>query len=164
MSPSIRFFRDDQNPRWDDRRLDNWLDREVRFGAAVETLRVVCRIPLGELIHVFGPVLDEEVFGIIRQHRLAIEAAAIEKIYQEAYTTDIRWGDPDTVSILLKGVDIQRAIAARNTPSPLEPLPSVRSNPLKGSAADAPDDADAKILPLEDPVKRGGEPDGPTPC
>jgi hypothetical protein len=116
MSPSIRFLRDDQNPRWDDRQLHSWLDREVRFDAVVEALRVVCRVPLGELIHVFGPVLDEEVFGIIGQHRLAIEAAAIDKICQEAYTTDIRWGDPGTVSILLTGADIQRAIAARNTP------------------------------------------------
>jgi hypothetical protein len=120
MSPSIQFFRDDQNPRWDDRQLHNWLDREVRFDAAVEAHRVVCRVPLGELIHAFGLVLDEEVFGIIGQHRLAIEAAAIEKIDQEAYKTDIRWGDPSTVSILLTGADIQRAIAARNTPSPLE--------------------------------------------
>jgi hypothetical protein len=54
------------------------------------------------------------------QHRLAIEAAAIEKIYQEAYTTDIRWGDPSTVSILLTAADIQRATAARNARSPLE--------------------------------------------
>jgi hypothetical protein len=113
--PKHPALRDDQNPRWDDRRLHNWLDREVRFDAAVEALRVVCRVPLGELIHVFGPVLDEEVFGIIGQHRLAIEAAAIDKICQEAYTTDIRWGDPGTVSILLTGADIQRAIAARST-------------------------------------------------
>jgi hypothetical protein len=120
MSPSIRFFRDDQNPRWDDRQLHNWLDREVRFDAAIESLLVVCRVPLGEFIHAFGLVLDEEVFGVIDQHRLAIEAAALEKIYQEAYTTDIRWGDPNTVSILLTGADIQKAIAARNTPSPLD--------------------------------------------
>jgi uncharacterized protein DUF1488 len=94
MGPSVRFFRDDQNPRWDDRQLHNWLDREVRFDAAIESLLVVCRVPLGEFIHAFGPVLDEEVFGVIDQHRLAIEAAALEKIYQEAYTTDIRWEDP----------------------------------------------------------------------
>jgi hypothetical protein len=117
MSPSVRFIRDDQNPRWDDRLLHNWLDREIRFDAAFESLRVVCRVTLGDFIHAFGPVQDDEVFGVIDQHRLALEAAAMEKIYQGAYTTDIHWGDPNTVSVLLTGIDIQRAIAARNTPS-----------------------------------------------
>ena len=37
-----------------------------------------------------------------------MEAAALEKIYQGAYATDIRRGDPNTVSVLLTSADIQR--------------------------------------------------------
>jgi hypothetical protein len=117
MGPAIRFLRDDQNPRWDDRQHHNWLDREIRFDAAFESRRVICRVALGDFIHAFGPVLDEEVFAVIDRNRPAIEAAAAEKIRQAAYATDIHWGDPDVDSVLLTGADIQRAIAAGNAPS-----------------------------------------------
>ena len=117
MNPTVRFLRDDQNPRWDDRQLHGWLDREIRFDAAFETVRVVCRVALRDFRHAFGPVPEEEVFGVIDRHRLAIEAAAQEKIYQRAYATDIHWGDLNTVSILLTCSDIERAIAARNAPA-----------------------------------------------
>jgi hypothetical protein len=117
MNPSVRFLRDDQNPRWDDRQLHRWLDREIRFDAAFESVRVVCRVALRDFVHAFGPVPEEEVFGVVDRYRLAIDAAAQEKIYQRAYASDIHWGDPNTVSILLTCFDIERAIAARNAPA-----------------------------------------------
>ena len=117
MRPSVRFLRDEQNPRWDDRHLHNWLDREIRFDAAFRSLRVICRIPRRDFIEAFGPTADDSVFEVFEQHRAAIEATALVKLHQDAYATDINWGDPNTVSILLTCFDIERAIAARNAPA-----------------------------------------------
>jgi hypothetical protein len=121
MSSGVRFFRDGQNPRWDDRQIRNWLDREIRFDGSFETLRVVCRIPRADFIHAFGPVPDEGVFDVFERHRLAIEAAALERICQGRYAADIDWGDRETVSIVLTGADIQRAIAAKPPSPPSDP-------------------------------------------
>ena len=121
MRPSVRFLRDEQNPRWDDRQLHNWLDREVRFDAAFRSLRVICRIPRRDFIEAFGPTADDSVFEVFEQHRAAIEAAALAKLHQDAYATDINWGEPNTVSIVVTGPDIQGVIAAKRTLGPSTP-------------------------------------------
>ena len=121
MRPSVRFLRDEQNPRWDDRQLHNWLDREIRFDAAFRSLRVICRIPRRDFIEAFRPTADDSVFEVFEQHRAAIEATALVKLHQDAYATDINWGHPDTVSIVVTGPDIQGVIAAKRTLGPSTP-------------------------------------------
>ncbi len=113
MVSRVRFLRDESNPRWDDRQLHNWLDREVRFDATVDSRRVICRVTHGDLIHAFGPVPDEDAFGVVERHRPAIEAAVLEKIRRKAFATDIDWGDMNVTSIVLTGADIQKAITAQ---------------------------------------------------
>ena len=110
MSPDINFSRNEQNPRWDDRRLTNWLRRELRFDADVGSLRVVCRIPRADFVQAFGPISDGNVFEVFAEHRAGIEGAAHEIILRGDYTRDIHWGDSETVSILMTGADIQRAM------------------------------------------------------
>ena len=110
MSPDINFSRNEQNPRWDDRRLTNWLHRELRFDADVGPLRVVCRIPRGDFVQAFGPISDGNVFEVFAEHRAGIENAARGIILRGDYTRDIHWGNPETASILITGGDIQRAM------------------------------------------------------
>ncbi len=112
MSPEVCFPRNEQNPRWDDRQLQNWLRRELRFDAEVGPLRVICRIPRGDFVRAFGPISDLDVFKVFERYRPGIEAAAREIILQGVYESDIEWAEADTVSIFLTGADIQRAIAA----------------------------------------------------
>jgi hypothetical protein len=118
MSTNIRFLRDEQNPRWDDRQLNNWLDREVRFDAAFGSRRVICRIPRRSFVEAFGPVGDRSLFEVFGQYRLTIEGAALAKLHRDEYATDISWEDRDMVSIVLTGAEIQSAIAAESTLPP----------------------------------------------
>ena len=110
MGPDIIFSRNEQNPRWDDRRLTNWLHRELRFDADVGPLRVVCRIPRGDFVKAFGPISDGNVFEVFAEHRAGIEDAAREIILRGDFTHDIHWGDPETASILITGAEIQGAM------------------------------------------------------
>ena len=110
MGPDIIFSRNEQNPKWDDRRLTNWLHRELRFDADVGSLRVVCRIPRGDFAQAFGPISDGNVFEVFAEHRAGIEDAAREIILRGDFTHDIHWGDPETASILMTGAQIQGAM------------------------------------------------------
>jgi hypothetical protein len=110
MSPDINFSRNEQNPRWDDRRLTNWLHRELRFDADVGSRRVVCRIPRGDFVQAFGPISDGNVFEVFAEHRAGIEDATRYIILRGDYTRDIHCRDPETSSILMTCADIQRAM------------------------------------------------------
>ena len=82
---------------------------------------MICRIPRRDFIEAFRPTADDSVFEVFEQHRAAIEATALVKLHQDAYATDINWGDPNTVSIVVTGPDIQGVIAAKSTLVPAAP-------------------------------------------
>ena len=82
---------------------------------------MICRIPRRDFIEAFRPTADDSVFEVFERHRAAIEAAALVKLHQDAYATDINWGDPDAVSIVMTGPDIQGVIAAKSTLVPSAP-------------------------------------------